>query len=88
MTVTFDEEWNEEDDSYAVILSPSDPSRAYSDRAVTVNDLLDLRLSLTYEISATDDSEPESTLGAAFDAGRIDGLTKATQLLDTLIAIL
>jgi hypothetical protein len=50
VTVSFDEQWNADDDPYAVILSPAAPAEAYERRQPTIDDLLDLRLRLAHDI--------------------------------------
>lgn len=77
MTVTFDEQWNPEDDPYAVILAPAEPSRAYEPRQPTLDDLLDLRNEMTDEINRLNRD----------DDARI-GVSRARNMLDTLLASL
>ena len=76
MSTTFDEPFNPDEDPFAVILAPADPRGAYERRQPTIDDLLDLRNTLTY---ASDISESPA---------RKAGLNLAVEFLDSLLASL
>lgn len=67
MTTTFDEQWNPDDDPYAIILSPAAPERAYEPRQPTIDDLLDLRNTLTDLIELSESPARKAGLGIAIE---------------------